>query len=225
MDKEILLILVGGGIGLFSSIITTLLNFYLAERKERAAREREVSKERAGQLIQTVDAIGQYEELNTRRKFASRPSGRMRMMELPDRIKGCFGPMAKVMLADGEKKNAAQIEKGDLLATFDEGGTKKGSCKVAVAQKIRVQKSAKWPGMIAVSGDQIVLTRFGLMSASSLKDGIELVTDQRTLHRLSFVEHYLGSANEFVAIRLEKPSIISVDGFLYGDHSVKNFFD
>ena len=110
MSHDILLIIVGGAIGLASSLITTLFNFVLENKRQKSQWSHEIEI-RNKELLQKQldDAHLQLEKENREKAGIIVPKGYL----------ACFPGYTPVTLSNRDHKPIEQIKVGDKILSFD----------------------------------------------------------------------------------------------------------
>ena len=210
MKDQIILLFTGGAIGLISSLVTMILNAYLTDRREMRKQNEQDKRDRAKRFIADGDTIAKYgDKLLNIKSFP------------PGTVKGCFSGGSLVLMKDATLAKVSVLSVGDELCVFDETGETISSRVISAINKIEVRLTKSIQGMKCVSSDQSVLTPNGLIPMSKIDLGDEIIKDDRSLLQVTDVRYILKSEMLF-AVHMESPSIISVDGVLFGDHLKKN---
>jgi hypothetical protein len=138
MSNELLLLLIGGFIGLFSSIIGTITSHFLAMRAQKRKYELDLhfiaEKDKIEETLRTTrrneairEEIANPDISQRRRELAARVRGDNNLLVSPDSgilvapegKLACFGATMKVCMADGTVKEIAECEVGDKLLTVN----------------------------------------------------------------------------------------------------------
>ena len=141
MDKEIFLILVGGLIGLVSSLVTTLINFTLERKRQHAEWQHEaevrINELKREELKEVQDIVATTRRAEIRKKLLQGEP----IIVVPEGKLACFLESTLVTLNKGGHKSISKIQVRDEVLSFD---FETSSTTVGLVKKIIVQETKEY---------------------------------------------------------------------------------
>lgn len=182
MDRDILLLLVGGAIALLSSILAGLVAYVLEERRLRRQWQRD-DKLRHEQLRR--DDLKPVQGFLQERRTVQFDET---LRELPTPRWGCFLPGTKVTLANKEQIPIERVTPGDHLLSYDH---ERQDFLIGTAQDIHYGLAAEYiviNGRIKVTPSHLFFANKKWVRAQGLKIGDELLSENATFIPVTTIE-------------------------------------
>jgi len=215
--EKIILVLTGGVIGLISSLITSVLNFYLQGIRQEREWEHQRSIMRDQRALKDLDAIRDIVAKDQLLSITGKPLlGQL----MPNISKGCLAAGTKIRMADNSMKNVENVVPGDnamscngpecilRTATVKRNGSTLAKRFVFINQILRTSES------------QYLLTDAGFVRAIDLRLGGRLIRMDGSLDEVVKIQLFNDPIQVF-AVVLEEPGVFIAESYCVADFTTK----
>jgi len=220
MEKDILLLVAGGGLGLFSSITTLIINHVLASRRQKQIWDHETEVLKLKRIAEEEDRILSSTLSDDKRKIIRDKLQQGGKIIVPETKYACFITESNVNMKDGTVKRIIDVEVGDEVLSFD---MRSNSYSSTIVSEIKNKKSSEF----MIINDQLKLTRThkvfvndNIKPAGNIFVGEQLFSlnnERIEVNRIELIKMDVDVVNLIVKNGLP----FFVEGFMVGDYLSK----
>ena len=220
MDKDLLLLLLGAGIGLLSSLLTLVASSILSSRRQRATWQHDEMLRRQERQSKVIEEARDEHERQQRATLSTISRQASLSGKIPPTTFACVVPDTRITLKDGTSKLAGQIREGDEVLSYDPRARGFVNAQVISADSEETDYLISINRQLTVSGSHGLLTTEGMREAASLKLGDFIVCEDNSAKQVTSLE--METRSEYVvALDISFGELYFANGYASCDRKTK----
>jgi hypothetical protein len=209
VDREILLVIVGGAVAFVSSIGTSLLG-HLLERRRR--REEWAHQERVRETERLIQGIDRFHSSGVQGRILLSPEGEY-----------CFPEGTKILMPDHSQRPIEELAAGDEIAVFHEPTGTIASGQLQEVVRANATQVIELNNQLSLTASHTIFSEFGFRRVDAITIASSLRTSSGKTIELESITRKRGERTVY-NLRLKDGDGFFAEGILVGTYASKEVY-